>query len=66
MKLMDHLTKDKIEMFDRLRNAPRKKPRARKRNKKNLNINLSRREIVELMGINRDTYRRKNGAWRRK
>lgn len=27
---------------------------------------LSNHDIKELMGINRDTYKKQNGAWRRK
>lgn len=38
----------------------RNKPR--KRNQKP----LSEREIKELMGVHRDTYTRRNGAWRSK
>lgn len=36
--------------------------KARKRNQKPLN----ERELKELMGVHRDTYTRKNGAWRAK
>jgi hypothetical protein len=29
-------------------------------------VHLSTKDIEELMGIHRDTYRKVNGAWRRK
>jgi hypothetical protein len=43
---------------------PNDKQQLKKKGKKK--ENLSTREIEELMGVNRDTYTRKNGAIRRK
>jgi hypothetical protein len=37
-----------------------------KRHPKRKNVRLSKKDIEELMGIHRDTYRKVNGAWRRK
>jgi hypothetical protein len=37
-----------------------------KKRKKKRKEKLSRRELIELMGVNRDTYKRVRGAIRRK
>jgi hypothetical protein len=43
-----------------------KKKQQSKSPKKNLKEQLSTKDIEELMGMNRDTYTRRNGAVRRK
>lgn len=63
MKFAEHLTKADIQKFNQLRKAERnKKENKPKRNKEK----LSRKDIEELMGTHRDTYKRVNGAVRRK
>lgn len=56
MKIGDQLTNEQMDKLSQI-NKPKKK-----RNKQK----LSRKEIHDLMGINRDTYERRGGAIRRK
>jgi hypothetical protein len=56
MKLADHLTDEQKKQL-RV-----KSPKNKKRNKEK----LTTKDIEELMGMNRDRYERRNGAWRRK
>lgn len=54
MRFEDHLSKEQKQQLEKMR-VPKKKKE-----------HFSRRELEELMGMNRDTYTRKNGAIRRK
>lgn len=64
MKFADHLSKEQI----RLLNQPptkNKKKRNPKKSKKKKQEKLSEHDLRELMGTNRDTYKRVRGAVRR-
>lgn len=56
---IEHLVDDDVKRKLGYKSKPNKKKRKNKEK-------LSRREIEELMGINRDIYVRKGGAMRRK
>lgn len=56
MKVMDRLNKVQKQQLDRLRSQQKKPP----------NEYLSERDLEELMGVHRDTYKRVNGAVRRR
>ncbi|TYS14285.1 hypothetical protein FZC78_19215 [Rossellomorea vietnamensis] len=60
MKFADHLSRKEIQKFNQLRR--------KKHNAKPIKVQeqLSRREWEEVMGTNRDTYKRHNGAIRRR
>jgi len=69
MKFADYLSKEDIRKFNQLRRAARNKkehkpvvtkPQLKKKE------NLSSRDLKELMGTNMATYKRVNGAVRRK
>lgn len=63
VKFADHLNKETIQHFNQLRRSSRnrkEKPKPQKQEK------LSQRELEDLMGTKRDTYKRVNGAVRRK
>jgi hypothetical protein len=47
-------------------NLSSKNKRPHKKHPKKRAVNLSTKDIEELMGIHRDIYRKVNGAWRRK
>lgn len=55
MRIYEHLSENERKKLNAL--VKRKKPQPK---------NLSRKEIEELMGVNRDTYKRIRGTWRRK
>jgi hypothetical protein len=72
MKFADHLSKKDIQKFNSLRRAaenkkehrtkkPKEDERPAKQKKKDEKVNW-----VDIMGMNRDIYTRKNGAVRRK
>ncbi|UQX52296.1 hypothetical protein M5V91_14615 [Cytobacillus pseudoceanisediminis] len=61
MKFADHLTKAHIQQFNQLRRFAEDKEEKPKSQEK-----LSRRDLEDLMGTRRDTYKRVNGAVRRK
>ena len=56
---IEHFVSDEVKKTLGYKSKPNKKKRKNKEK-------LSRREIEELMGINRDIYVRKGGAMRRK
>ncbi|USK40163.1 hypothetical protein LIS77_06585 [Cytobacillus firmus] len=61
MKFADHLSKEHIQQFNQLRRIAVNINENPKNQEK-----LSRRDWEELMGKHRDTYKRVNGAIRRK
>ncbi|MEH7392583.1 hypothetical protein [Bacillus sp. JJ1474] len=69
MKFIEHLSKDEIRKFNQLRRSAEEKQEAKPSKpviKKKIIAAMSRREVEELMGTRRDTYKRVNGAVRRK
>lgn len=71
MKFSDHLNHTEIRRFNELRRFPDALPIQKELKPENQSAHkkkeeLSEREWLELMGTNRDTYKRVNGAWRRK
>ncbi len=78
MKFADHLSADDIQKFNQLRKAMRKNnvdgfrpdiviyDETYERPVKSKKENFSRRELIDLMDVNRNVYKRVNGAWRRK
>jgi hypothetical protein len=56
MRLVDHLSNKEIMNLKSIR----------KKSKKKMKEKLSRRELIDLMGMNRPTYKRVRGAIRRK
>ncbi len=63
MKFADHLSKAQIQKFNQVRRFAenqREKPKPIQQEQ------LSRRDLEDLMGKHRDTYKRVNGAVRRK
>lgn len=64
MKFADHLNKETIQHFNQLRRSSRNKKEKAKPKKQQ--EKLSRRDIEDLMGKHRDTYKRVNGAVRRR
>lgn len=60
MRLIDHLSKEQLDKLNRIGNT---KPNPIKRKKPKQNYSES--ELHELMGVNRDTYKRgKGGAYK--
>jgi len=66
MKFAEHLSKEQIRMFNQLRGTAKKISNNFSTNKPKINEHLSKRDIEELMGTRRDTYKRVKGAVRRK
>ncbi|MEK5524129.1 hypothetical protein [Heyndrickxia sp. FSL W8-0423] len=62
MKFADHLSKDSIRKFNQLRRAARNKKEKPKQKKEKLSF----RDVTNLMGTNRDTFKRVGGRVRRK
>jgi hypothetical protein len=63
MKIIDHLDEETKKKLNKRRRRKRKK----KANADPLKEKLTKKDIVELMGMNRDRYKRgKGGAIRRK
>jgi hypothetical protein len=58
MKIIDHLSSEELHLKKNLKNKD-------KSFKNNSNEKLSDRDLAELMGTNRTTYRRVRGAIRR-
>jgi hypothetical protein len=58
MKFAENLSKKEIAKHNQLRHKPKEKKRDKEK--------LSYRDIEELMGVYQDTYKRVNGAVRRK
>lgn len=73
MLFAEHLTKEKIQRLNQLRRAerykkqsnPKPKPKQKEKPMRG-NEKLSRRDIENLMGMNRDTYKRERGAMKRR
>ncbi|MGA5692869.1 hypothetical protein [Cytobacillus pseudoceanisediminis] len=63
MKFADHLSKAQIQQFNQVRRFAENQ---REKPKPVQHEHLSRRDIEELMGIRRDTYKRVGGAVRRR
>ncbi|QOK29867.1 hypothetical protein IIE26_05110 [Cytobacillus oceanisediminis] len=64
LKFADHLSKEHIQQFNQLRRSSRnqkEKPKPKKQQEK-----LRHRDWEEIMGTRRDTYKRVNGAVRRR
>lgn len=61
MKLADHLSKDSIRKFNQLRRAARNKKEKSKLKPKQEKVNWH-----DIMGTNRDTFKRVGGRVRRK
>jgi hypothetical protein len=69
MKFADHLSKEQIRKFNQLRAAARGHkdiPKTSPKTKKKKKENLSYRDLEDLMGTRRDTFKRVRGAVRRK
>ena len=63
MKFADHLSKSDIQKFNQLRRGSKQsKPEFKPKWKKELSF----KDVEELMGMNRDTYKRVGGSVRRK
>ncbi|MBW9219277.1 hypothetical protein K1I43_12120 [Anoxybacillus sp. ST70] len=56
MKLYERLSDKEIKKLKSIKKKPKKKRKEK----------LSRRELLDLMGVRRDTYKRVRGAIRRK
>lgn len=63
MLFSEHLNKEDIRKFNQLRKAAMGK---KKISKKKKGERLTKKDLDELMGVNRDIYQRRNGAIRRK
>ncbi|EFV78966.1 hypothetical protein HMPREF1013_00850 [Bacillus sp. 2_A_57_CT2] len=64
MKFADHLSKAQIQQFNQVRRYAqnqRERPKPVQQQE-----NLSRRDLEDLMGTRRDTYKRVGGAVRRR
>ncbi|SMQ75930.1 hypothetical protein SAMN05444673_2572 [Bacillus sp. OV166] len=59
MRIADHLSKEQKQQLNKMRSSPKKKSRKKEEH-------LSQKDWEVLMGMNRDTYKRVNGAVRRK
>lgn len=69
MKFADHLSKESIREFNQMRRAVKpvseqKRPAVKEKRKRV--ETYTEKEWLEIMGANRDTYKRVNGALRRK
>lgn len=66
MLFVDHLTKEQIRLFNQMSKSTKKpdkdapKPQMKRAEK------LSQSDLRDLMGMNRDTFKRNRGAIRRK
>jgi hypothetical protein len=60
MRIADHLSKEQKQRLNKIA-APNKNRKHKKKVEQ-----LSRRDWEDIMGVNRDTYTRRNGAVRRK
>jgi hypothetical protein len=56
MRLADHLSDQDVKKMKSIKKKPKKKRKEK----------LSRRDLIDLMGMNRPTYKRVRGAIRRK
>jgi hypothetical protein len=59
-KLSEYLSDKDIKKLKSIKKKPKKKPKKKRKEK------LSRRDLIDLMGMNRPTYKRVRGAIRRK
>lgn len=64
MKFADHLSKSDIQKFNQLRRQSNHKSKSESNPKKK--EELSFKDVKDLMGMNRDTYKRVGGSVRRK
>lgn len=63
MKFADHLSKSDIQKFNQLRrDSNQSKPESKPKRKEELSF----KDVKDLMGVNRDTYKRVGGVVRRK
>ncbi|MET1176913.1 hypothetical protein ABG775_02865 [Peribacillus simplex] len=63
MKFADHLSKSDIQKFNQLRRGSKQsKPESKPKRKEELSF----KDVKDLMGMNRDTYKRVGGSVRRK
>jgi hypothetical protein len=60
MKLSDHLSDKEIKKLKSIKKKPKKKLKKKRKEK------LSCRDLIDLMGMNRPTYKRVRGAIMRK
>ncbi|MES1038964.1 hypothetical protein [Peribacillus simplex] len=63
MKFADHLSKSDIQKFNQLRRGSKQ---SNPESKPKMKEELSFKDVEELMGMNRDTYKRVGGSVRRK
>jgi hypothetical protein len=66
MRLGDQLTKEQKQQLNKMVQSKPRKGKSPDKPKPKKKEDLSLRDIQELMGMNRDTYTRRNGAVRRK
>lgn len=66
MMFADHLNKEQIRKFNQLRYTSRNQRERKQRPVVQKNEHLSRRDLQDLMGTRRDTYKRVKGAVRRR
>jgi uncharacterized membrane protein YcgQ (UPF0703/DUF1980 family) len=65
MKFADHLDKERIRKFNQLRRQPKMERKQENKRPKTVET-LTERDWLDIMGTNRDTYKRVNGAVRRR
>jgi hypothetical protein len=63
-KLFEHLSDKDVKKLKSIKKKQKKKPK--KKPKKKRKEKLSRRDLIDLMGMNRPTYKRVRGAIMRK
>ncbi|MBG9586908.1 hypothetical protein [Cytobacillus firmus] len=66
MKFADHLNKEQIRKFNQLRHTSRNQKEKKSKPIAKQQERLSQRDLLILMGANRDTYKRVRGSVRRK
>lgn len=66
MKFADHLNKEQIRKFNQLRHTSRNQKERKQKPVVQKQERLNRRELEVLMGKHMDTYKRVNGAVRRR
>jgi uncharacterized membrane protein len=59
-KLSEHISDKDVKKLKSIKKIQKKKPKKKRKEK------LSRRDLIDLMGVRRDTYKRVRGAIRRK
>ncbi|MGE7607660.1 hypothetical protein ACQKML_13715 [Peribacillus frigoritolerans] len=62
MEFADHLSKSDIQQFNQLRRGKQNKPESKPKRKEELSF----KDVEELMGMDRDTYKKVRGRVRGK